>query len=82
MRRKKKELNNKFEGLYKIIKDVLVDKCEKVIVFDSVFYSLYYCVTGQYGWTANMERIMKACAFKYNAWENVELISNLLTYLI
>ncbi|KAL1566955.1 Heat shock cognate protein 80 [Salvia divinorum] len=61
---KKEELVKKFEGLCKVIKDVLGDKVEKVIVSDRVVDSPCCLVTGEYGWTANMERIMKAQALR------------------
>ncbi|KAK6119366.1 hypothetical protein DH2020_046897 [Rehmannia glutinosa] len=57
-------LKEKFEGLCKVIKDVLGDKVEKVIVSDRVVDSPCCLVTGEYGWTANMERIMKAQALR------------------
>ncbi|CAI9117532.1 OLC1v1018932C1 [Oldenlandia corymbosa var. corymbosa] len=62
--KKKEALKEKFEGLCKVIKDVLGDKVEKVIVSDRVVDSPCCLVTGEYGWTANMERIMKAQALK------------------
>uniref|UniRef100_M4F3E3 Histidine kinase/HSP90-like ATPase domain-containing protein n=1 Tax=Brassica campestris TaxID=3711 RepID=M4F3E3_BRACM len=61
---KKEELKEKFEGLCKVIKDILGDKVEKVIVSDRVVDSPCCLVTGEYGWTANMERIMKAQALR------------------
>jgi molecular chaperone HtpG len=42
------------------MKDVLGDKVEKVIVGTRIDESPCVLVTGEYGWTANMERIMKA----------------------
>merc|ERR1719502_546073 len=52
------------EGLCTVIKEVLDDKIEKVVVSQRVVDSPCVLVTGEYGWSANMERIMRAQALR------------------
>ena len=54
----------KFEPLCKHMKDVLGDKVEKVVVGQRIKQSPCVLVTSEYGWTSNMERIMKAQALR------------------
>lgn len=63
----KEERKAKFEPLCGVMKDILGDKVEKVVVGDRIVDSPCVLVTGEYGWSANMERIMKAQALRDSA---------------
>ncbi|XP_015517946.1 heat shock protein 83 [Neodiprion pinetum] len=63
-KKKREDDKAKFENLCKIMKNILDTKVEKVVVSNRLVDSPCCIVTSQYGWTANMERIMKAQALR------------------
>jgi len=60
----KEEEKAAFEPLCKKMKEMLGDKVDKVQIGDRIVDSPCVLVTGEFGWSANMERIMKAQALR------------------
>jgi len=63
-KKKRESDNEKYDNLCKVMKDILDKKVEKVTISNRLVSSPCCIVTSQYGWSANMERIMKAQALR------------------
>jgi len=63
-KKKAEDEKAKFEDLCKKVKDILGKKVEKVVISDRMVGSPCTLVTGEFGWSANMERIMRAQALR------------------
>merc|ERR1739848_457715 len=69
-KKRREEEKAKFEPLCKLMKDILGDKVEKVVLGQRVETSPCDLVTSEYGWSSNMERIMKAQALRDSSTSN------------
>merc|ERR1719447_1579820 len=63
-KKKAEEEKASFEDLCKKVKDILGKKVEKVVISDRMVNSPCSLVTGEFGWSANMQRIMRAQALR------------------
>merc|ERR1711907_757422 len=63
-KKRREEEKAKFENLCKLMKDILGDKVEKVVLGSRMDESPCVLVTSEFGWSASMERIMKAQALR------------------
>jgi len=63
-KKQKEEEKVAFQVVCTKVKEILGDKVEKVVVSDRVVDSPCVLVTAEFGWSANMERIMKAQALR------------------
>merc|ERR1719473_513444 len=59
-KKKAKEEKKTFEALCKKMKEILGESVEEVMVGERMVNSPASLVTTEYGWSANMQRIMKA----------------------
>jgi molecular chaperone HtpG len=63
-KKSQEEVKQQYETVCKKIKEILDAKVEKVVVTTRMEDSPCVLVTSEFGWTANMERIMKAQALR------------------
>jgi len=66
-KKKLEDVKKENENLCKVIKEILNDKIEKVETSQKLTDSPCFLVTAEHGWTAYMEKIMKAQALRDNS---------------
>ena len=67
-KKKLEEEKKEFDDLCVLVKEVLGDKVEKVVVSNRLADSPCCLVTSEYGWSASMERIMRAQALRNDSF--------------
>jgi len=73
----KEELESEYEPLVKWLKeDALKDKIEKAVVSERLTDSPCALVASSYGWSGNMERIMKAQAYQKSGDSSTQFYAN------
>merc|ERR1719231_572113 len=80
-KKKTEELKAEYEPLCKLIKEVLGDKVEKVLIGTRIADSPVVLVTSEHGWSANMERIMKELKKKASADKSDKTVKDLIWLL-
>lgn len=65
-KKEKEKEQESFTKLCTVIKDTLGEKVEKVVLGDRIVNSPCVLVTNEFGWTANMERIMRSQPLRNN----------------
>merc|ERR1711959_765834 len=80
-KKKMEELKAEFEPLSKLMKEVLGDKVEKVLISSRIVDSPCVLTTSEYGWSANMESIMKELKKKATADKSDKTVKDLIWLL-
>merc|ERR1739847_256851 len=80
-KKKTEELKAEYEPLCKLIKEVLGDKVEKVLIGTRIADSPVVLVTSEHGWSANMERIMRELKKKASADKSDKTVKDLIWLL-